>query len=100
MHMPVQDFPIIDAHHHLWDLDNHYYPWLSDGVRDLWIGNYERLRKNYLIEDYLRDCAGQNVVKSVHLQAQWDHRDPVGETRWLQGCADRHGFPHAIIAFA
>lgn len=100
MRAPENEFPIVDTHHHLWDLDNNYYPWLSDRVRQFWIGDYEPIRKNYLIDDYLRDCKNQNVVQSVHLQAQWDWRDPVGETRWLQQCADHHGFPHGIVAFA
>ncbi len=25
---------------------------------------------------------------------------PVGETRWLQGIADAHGFPHGIVGYA
>ena len=26
----IRRIPIIDAHHHLWDLDRNYYPWLCD----------------------------------------------------------------------
>ncbi|WP_428262698.1 amidohydrolase family protein [Haliangium sp.] len=100
MSTPDQGLPIIDAHHHLWDYDNNRYPWLQDGYRDLWLGDYRSLRRNYLIGDYLADCAGNNVVKAVHIQAQWDHDDPVGETRWLQACADEHGYPHGIVAYA
>ena len=44
------------------------------------------------------------LVKSVHVQAEWDHdADPVGETAWLQGVADdpgSKGMPNAIIAYA
>ena len=36
----------------------------------------------------------------MHVEVGWDPSDPVGETRWLQGVADRHGFPHGIVASA
>ncbi len=93
---------IIDAHHHLWDIENHHYPHMKgpESVR-IW-GPNARLRKNYLVEDFLADARNQNVVKSVHVQANYDHDDPVGETRWLQGVADdpdSRGFPHAIVGW-
>ncbi len=90
---------IIDAHMHLWDLTHHRYPWLQEKKREMWIGDFTSLQRDYLIDSYLEDCKGLGVVKSVHLQAQWDHSDPIGETRWLQAVADRHGFPHAIVGF-
>jgi predicted TIM-barrel fold metal-dependent hydrolase len=60
------------------------HPWLSpsDGsVKAL--GGLDKLRHNYLVADYLRDSAGQNIVASVHIEALWDTADPVGETEWL-----------------
>jgi predicted TIM-barrel fold metal-dependent hydrolase len=84
---------------HLWDLTHNRYPWLQDSQREMWIGDYSSLRRDYLIEHYLDDSNSQNVVKCVHLQAQWDHADPVGETAWLQSVADEHGFPHGIVGF-
>src|SRR4051812_29208504 len=92
--------PVIDTHHHLWDLEKHHYPWLSGKPYEMWIGDYSSIRRNYLVEDYRNDARNQNVVKSVHLQAMWDPRDPVGESAWLQRCADESGFPTAIVAFA
>jgi predicted TIM-barrel fold metal-dependent hydrolase len=89
---------IIDAHMHLWNYEENPYPWLRE-VRDFWFGDYTSLRRNYLLEHYLKDCAGQGVTRSVHVQAQWDHSDPVGETRWLKSITDRHGYPHAIVAY-
>jgi len=91
--------PIIDAHMHLWDLTHHRYPWLQEARREMWIGDHSSLRRDYLIQDYLQDAQRQNVVKCVHLQAQWDHSDPVGETAWLQSVADEHKFPHGIVGF-
>lgn len=96
----MTDLRIIDAHHHLWDLDLHYYPWLSDGVQPAAFGDYTPLLRNYRIDDYLDDARQVNVVRSIHLDVKYDPADPVGETRWLQGVADRHGFPHGIVGYA
>ena len=92
---------IVDAHHHLWDLERNRYPWLqAEPDPEATIGDYAALRHDYLVEDYLADARPARVVRSVHVQAEWDPSDPVGETRWLQAVADRHGFPHAIVAAA
>jgi predicted TIM-barrel fold metal-dependent hydrolase len=100
---PALPPPTIDPHHHLWDLERHYYPWLSDPMRPSLVGDFSSIRHSYLVADYLADIARQNIVKSVHLQAEYDPRDPVAETRWLQAVADdprSRGFPHGIVAYA
>ncbi|MGP1614008.1 MAG: amidohydrolase family protein [Pollutimonas bauzanensis] len=92
---------IIDAHFHLWDLQENYYPWLNDGDRSSVVPNYSSLRRNYLISDFLRDATGMELLAAVHIQAEHDPRDHVRETRWLQGVADMPGacgFPQAIVA--
>jgi len=100
MSQDLQSLPKIDAHHHLWDLQHNDYPWLHEtGVARMY-GDYQSMCKNYLIEDFLADSAPHHVVKSVHVQANWNHQDPVGETRWCQSVADANGFPHAIVAHA
>jgi predicted TIM-barrel fold metal-dependent hydrolase len=91
---------IVDAHHHLWDLAANYYPWLTDRVGPRMYGDYAAIRRNYLVDDFRRDIGALPVVKSVHVQAEHDHADPVRETRWLQAQAERHGYPHAIVAYA
>ncbi|KUM43258.1 amidohydrolase family protein [Pseudomonas sp. EpS/L25] len=96
----MQDLPIIDAHHHLYDLKRNYYPWLQDGVKPIVFGDYTAICQSYLVEDFLADARRQNLVKSVHLDVGYDPRDPVGETRWLQEMADSHGFPHGIVGYA
>lgn len=96
----MDDLPIIDSHHHLWDLENGYYPWLSNGVKPSAFGDYTAINKSYLLENFLEDAKNQNLVKSVHLDVGYDPSDPAGETRWLQGIADQHGFPHGIVGYA
>lgn len=92
---------IVDAHHHLWDLEKHYYPWLSPRpLPPAMAGDCLPIAKTYTVEHYLADAEGQNLVKSVHVEAGFDFAAPLAETEWLQGLADRHGFPHAIVAKA
>ncbi len=96
----LRALPKVDPHHHLWDLDTNDYPWLTGPMQWRMYGDYSAIRRNYLIDDYLRDSRPHAVVKSVHVQAMWARDDPVGETRWVQSIANEHGFPHGIVAYA
>jgi predicted TIM-barrel fold metal-dependent hydrolase len=92
---------VIDPHHHLWDLGHNTYPWLqARPFKARLEGDIRPIAKDYLLEDYLADTSNQNVVKSVHVECGWAPSDPVGETEWLQGLADKHGYPHGIVARA
>jgi predicted TIM-barrel fold metal-dependent hydrolase len=98
---PAVEQPIVDAHHHLWDLERNRYPWLEERpLRPRLEGDVSPIARTYGIEDYLADVRGEGVVRSVHVETGWDPSDPVGETAWLQSVADVHGFPHAIVARA
>src|SRR6187551_3644597 len=69
--MPSAPRRIIDAHHHLWDLDRIYYPWLTDEiVPDFLFGDYARIRRNYLPDDLRRDARNWNLRMSVHVEAE------------------------------
>ena len=95
------DFPIVDAHQHFWDLERNYYPWLSDAQPIAFrYGDYSAIRKSYLPVHYASDARGDRIAMSVHVEAEWDPRDPVGETRWLEELAAAHGLPSACVAQA
>ena len=97
----MSDLPIVDAHQHFWDLGRNYLPWLCDEKAiPFRYGDYRALRRNYLPSDYLRDAAGHRVVRTVYVETEWDPRDFVGETRWLQEIIAASGFPPAIVAGA
>ena len=97
----MDDLPIIDAHHHFWDLSQNKNPWLCGAHQiPFRYGDYTAIRRNYLVDDLKRDFAGHNVVKSVHMETEWDPTDPVGESRWLHELHDRTGWPHAVVGQA
>ena len=94
--------PIIDAHHHLWDLSGGHYPWLTSADHAIGaLGNLDYLRHDYLPPDYAQDIAGQGVVASVHIEALWDPaRDPVEETRWLDALPRPDGIAARYVVAA
>lgn len=97
----IDTLPIIDAHHHFWQLGSGHHPWL-EGDHDIPFryGDYGAIKRDYLVEDFRRDHGRHNVVKSVHMEAEWDPADPVGETRWLHALHDSTGWPHAVVGQA
>ncbi|HSV57653.1 MAG TPA: amidohydrolase family protein [Variovorax sp.] len=96
------DMPIVDAHHHLWDLSRGRYPWLQQDYDPgkFFLGDYQRLRNNFMPADYLTAAAGYNVVATVHVEAERDRGEQVTETVWLHEQHALHGFPNAIVAHA
>ena len=46
----MENLPIVDAHHHLWDLENEKtkYSWLMVTEGEALFGDYGAIRKNYL----------------------------------------------------
>lgn len=100
--MPDDDLPIVDAHHHLWDLSGTLkYPWLFSTEHG-YLGDYTRLARDYLPAEFRRDSALHNVIGTVHIEAECE-RNPIaqlGETAWLTGIAEKHGMPNAIIGHA
>lgn len=86
--------PVIDSHHHIWDVPD---------------------RATYLTEDFLADVtSGHHVAASVYVQCNMGYRvdgpremQPVGETEFAARCADdatralgRRGICDGIVAHA
>ena len=95
------DLPVIDAHHHIWDLAANRHPWLTDDAPTRFrYGDSRPLRRNYLAAEYRRDAAGQNIVATVYMEAEHDPADPLRETRWVHEVAARDGLPQAMAAAA
>ena len=118
--MPAR--PIIDAHHHLWDqlgtprrssLVARLFGWSPRALRwvmrtlfprDLvaFFGDGASLDavRDYLPPDLRADASGYALAGTVHVQAGWEGKGPlgpVGETRWLDQLPDG---PAGIVGHA
>jgi predicted TIM-barrel fold metal-dependent hydrolase len=97
----IDELPIVDAHQHFWDPLRNPYPWLSTApLSGFRYGDYAALRRPYLPPDFRRDAAGHRVVATVHVEAEWDTADEVGETRWLAEVRAAHGLPTVAVGHA
>jgi predicted TIM-barrel fold metal-dependent hydrolase len=98
-----RSIPFIETHHHLWELDRFQYDWLTDpgwpGHNAL-LGDYKMIRSTIGAPwRFFKEFYGQNVIKSVHVEAAYAGPDPVEETAWLDDVAKEHGYPHALVVF-
>ncbi|MDJ0918174.1 MAG: amidohydrolase family protein [Woeseiaceae bacterium] len=90
---------IVDAHHHLWDLNACRYPWLmAKGVKRFF-GDPTPIQKSYLVEDLRRDAQDYVIDASVHIQVGVAEGDELRETEWLESTAESTGLPSAIVAY-
>jgi len=96
------DHPIIDAHHHYWDLARNPHPWLRDlPMVPFRYGDYSALRgRDFLPADYAALAAGLPIIATVTMEGEWDPADPLGEARWISALAGHTGCPAAHIAQA
>lgn len=90
--------PIVDAHHHVWRVAD--LAWLSGPPLPRIFGDYEAIRRDYPIEEYLAEARPTGVVASVYVQTNWPAGRELEEVAWVQSVADAHGFPHAIVGYA
>jgi predicted TIM-barrel fold metal-dependent hydrolase len=90
---------IIDAHHHLWDLDEIKHTWLAEKGVVRFFGDPEPIQKNYHVPDFKEDHGDLPIVGSVHIQCGVALEHNVKETEFVQAQADAHGLANAIVAF-
>lgn len=97
----MNDFQIVDAHHHFWNPEENYHPWLCDEpMIPFRYGDYSSIRKPFMPDDYFQLTENHRIVKTVTMEGEWDPKDPVGESRWIQSVFEKYGFPHAHVAQA
>lgn len=91
-------YKLIDSHHHLWDVEQHHYPWLAAKGEVRFFGQPDPIRKNYLVADYCSDH-DNNISQSVHIQVGIDPALRLTETQWLQQCHDESNgmFPAKVV---
>lgn len=89
---------IVDAHHHVWDPDVNYHPWLRDEpVSGFRYGDYSRIKRRYLVSDYLADACNWQVAGTVYVEAEWDPKDPTGEMDFIAGLRRVSGYPSVAV---
>jgi predicted TIM-barrel fold metal-dependent hydrolase len=94
----MKAIPTIDAHHHIWRLDD--LAWLSGPPVPRIFGPYQPICRDYTIDEYRQDIAGCDIVKSIYIQTNWPAGRGYDEALWLQSVADASGWPHANVAYA
>ena len=73
--------PIVDTHQHLWDLTQFHLPWLDGGGP---------LARSHIPEDYRRETAGLDVVKTVYMEVDVEASQKAAEAEYVLGlCAAR-----------
>ena len=93
--------PIVDAHHHFWDVEHNPHPWLQQRpLIPFRYGDYSAICRNFLPEDYASSQGPHRVLRHVLMEGEWDPHDPTGEARWVQELARQTGKPHALAAQA
>lgn len=85
------DFPIIDAHLHLWDPKRLRYPWLD---------NIPLLNRPYLPEDYRKACGPVQVEKMVFLQCECIPEQFLQEAEWITSLARQDPRIQGIVPWA
>lgn len=99
---PDRAFPVIDAHHHLWDPVRNNHPWLGESRQiPFRYGDYASLQnKPFLLDDYKAVSRKWNIVGSVTMEGEWNPDDPLGEVVWLAGLLEHSGWPAKHVAQA
>lgn len=91
--------PIVDAHHHFWDVPANPHPWLTDMPRiPFRYGDYASICKPFLPPDYAAACGAHRVLRHVVMEGEWTPNDPVGEAFWMHALASSAGKPQAMAA--
>jgi predicted TIM-barrel fold metal-dependent hydrolase len=87
---------LVDSHVHFWDrsVDGLEWPMLEVGFRYP-LHRFDGTGR-FGAEEFRTETAGTNVTKVVHVQAAATASPPL-ETAWLQGMADKYGWPNGII---
>src|SRR5262245_37504689 len=83
--------PIIDTHQHLWDLSAFPLHWVKD---------HPRLDRNFLMQDYLGDVAGLNVVKSIYMEVYVNQAQIPAEAEYAIEICRRGDTPMAAAVIS
>ena len=89
--MVMIDFPVIDTHLHLWDINHLSYPWLED---------VPQLNRPFLLHDYNKACGDLDVEKMIFMQCECDPNQYKQEVEWVTGLARQDPRLQGIVSWA
>jgi L-fuconolactonase len=87
----MPDFPIIDTHVHLWNVEKIDYPWL---------GEVPPLNKTHRPEDFTQACGPVEVEGMIFLQADAEEEENHLEAQWVSHLAQHDPRIKGIVARA
>jgi L-fuconolactonase len=85
------DFPIVDAHIHLWDINKLSYPWLND---------VPKINRTFDLSDYNQAMGLQEVQAMVYVQCECKREQSMEELKWVNSLADQDTRLQAIVPWA
>lgn len=88
--------PIIDAHHHLWQLERFPYKWLAPDAAPRPFGDHSAAKRNYLLADYCSDIDGMGIAGSVFVEANAG-APATSEIEWVDEIAGGSRLPTAAV---
>lgn len=94
---------VVDAHHHLWQLDNTdiCYPWLGEAYdpEHFILGDYKAICKDFGVHEFQHAAGDISIIASVHVEAECKRSDALAETRWIHQVAQKGNIPAAVVAW-
>jgi L-fuconolactonase len=87
----MPDFPVVDAHVHLYDLDRLRYGWMAEAPK---------LNRSHGLADFDAARGAVAVDRFVFVEVAVDPRLHLDETRWAQGLADADPRLAGVVAHA
>jgi predicted TIM-barrel fold metal-dependent hydrolase len=88
---PMPDFPIVDAHLHLWDPRHFAIPWLDGNAT---------LNRRYTPAEYAEHTQGIAIEAMIYLEVDVDPHYALLEPRWVAERAQEDPRIKAIVAHA
>tara|TARA_B110000003_G_scaffold153551_1_gene154331 strand:+ start:4360 stop:5226 length:867 start_codon:yes stop_codon:yes gene_type:complete len=79
---------MIDAHHHLWDLNSVEYPWLNARGTKRFFGDPSPIQRDYLFDEFKKESSHHGITSSVHIQVGAE--DGFAEAKWIQSIIDNN----------
>ena len=77
----------------------HQLDWLKDPTTPRIFGNFEKIRRNYTVEEFIGDVRSEGVVGSVYIQVNWPQNKELAEVEWIQNISNNTGWPSAMIGY-